>query len=178
LGEDFYVKLTIVGRPIGSGVNQMLLRDATKYYIGILMSDDPRRMDTIEIEVNLVNDLIKDFHNSAMCGWLDDRFRPNRFFIDLDSSNEYKTQLIALGHELTHVKQMAMGERQEAWDGQTMRWFGRVFDPSTMHYYDLPWEIEAHGREYGLYDRFVESLQAIQGRPATIIGPVKLCSIK
>jgi hypothetical protein len=41
---------------------------------------------------------------------------------------------------------------------QTMRWFGMPYDPKPVHYYDLPWEIEAHGREYGLYDRFVQSI--------------------
>ena len=173
------MKLNIKGRPIGRGVDQFLLRDATKYYLGILMKDDPRRLDSISIEINLVPNLSEDLKNDALCGWLDDRFRPNEFFIDMDNSMSYKGSLIGLGHELTHVKQMAMGERQESWDGLTMRWFGQLYDPSTVHYYDLPWEIEAHGREYGLYDRFVQSIQNVELEPAQIIDEMKkLRSVK
>lgn len=163
------MKLTINGRPVGKGVNQMLLRQAANYYLGILMAADIGRMGTIEVEVNLIPNFVKDYHNVGESGWLDDRFRPNRFFIDLDSDNSYKTQLIGFAHELVHVKQMAFGERQEAWDGKTMRWLGIPIDPSITHYYDLPWEIDAHGREYGLYDRFIQSLRNIQEPPATIV---------
>jgi hypothetical protein len=31
--------------------------------------------------------------------------------------------------------------------------------PETVHYYDLPWEIEAHGRELGMWVRYTEHLR-------------------
>jgi hypothetical protein len=168
------MRLVIGGKPHGAGVNQLLLRDAAKYYTNILMKHDPGRLSTITVELNLVPNLASDLHNDALCGWLDDRFRPNQFFIDMDADLSYKGSLIGLAHELTHVKQMALGERQESWDGLSMRWFGQPINLADMHYYDLPWEIEAHGREYGLYDRFVESLRGIESdTPAITIDPVR-----
>lgn len=163
------MKLSIGGRPTNSGVDQFLLRNAVKYFLDILMKNDPHRLTTVTVEVKLIPNMSIDYKNDAISGWKDDRFRPNNFFIEMDSHMSQKGTLIALAHELTHVKQMAMGERQESWDGLTMRWFGMPYDPSIVHYYDLPWEIEAHGREYGLYDRFIQSLQNRELEPATLV---------
>jgi hypothetical protein len=163
------MKLTISGRPIGRGVDQPLLREAAKYFMGILMQNDLTRLESISVQINLEPNMSDTYKNDALSGWLDDRFRPNNFFVDMDNALSYKGSLIGLGHELTHVKQMAMGERQESWDGQTMRWFGIPYDPSSVHYYDLPWEIEAHGREYGLYDRFVQAVQNVEWEPSKVL---------
>jgi hypothetical protein len=171
------MKLKIAGKPVGKGVDQLLIRDATKYYLNILMKNDLGRMNSIEVEVTLIPNLSHDLHNDSICGYLDDRFRPNKFYVDLDSDLSYKGSLIGLAHELTHVKQMAFGERQVGWDGVTMRWFGVPIDPSQVHYYDLPWEIEAHGREYGLYDRFVQSQQNIELEPAKLLDVEKKLKI-
>jgi hypothetical protein len=165
------MKLTIIGKPYGNGVSQFLIRDAVRFYMDLLMKVDLERMNSISIEVKIIPNLAKDTKNDAMCGWIDNRHRPNQFFMHVDADLSYKGMLIATGHEGTHVKQMAMGERQEAWDGQTMRWYGIPYDVNNVHYYDLPWEIEAHGREYGLYDRFVQSLRNVELPPAAIIDP-------
>jgi hypothetical protein len=142
------------------------------------MNSDPKRLDSVVVDIRLIPNMSQDLKNDAICGWKDDRFRPNHFFIDMDNSLSHKGTLIALGHESTHIKQMAMGERQESWDGITMRWFGVPYDPSIMHYYDLPWEIEAHGREYGLYDRFIQAEQNVRLEPAkTIDQTFKLRSV-
>lgn len=167
------MKLIVAGRPCGRGVNQFLIRDASKYYLNILMNTDLGRMNSIEIRIDLIPNLSFDMKNDAIAGWLDDRFRPNQFFVQLDADLSFKGSLIALAHELTHIKQMALGERQEAWDGVTMRWFGQPIDPSTVHYYDLPWEIEAHGREYGLFRRFCDAKDNIVSEPDTITDPEK-----
>jgi hypothetical protein len=132
------------------------------------MRDDKFRLSEIRVEVCIIQNFMSDHNRVGCSGWLDDRHRPNRFYIDVDSNLSYDTALISLAHELVHIKQMAMGERAEGLDGM-IRWFGRPYDVAQIHYYDLPWEIEAHGREYGLYDRFVQSIRNEELEPAKII---------
>lgn len=162
---------------MGRGVNQALIRSSAEFFLKILMQNDLPRMDSIEVEIYMVPNMVADLHNTAVSGWLDHRQRPNKFFVEMDQDNGYKTSLIGLGHELTHVKQMAFGERQESWDGQTIRWFGQTYDLSVVHYYDLPWEIEALGREFGLYHRYVESLQNREAAPTIVIAENKFRSV-
>lgn len=160
------MKLSIIGRPIGHGVDQMLLREAANFFIDILMRHDPSRSSEITVRLQIVPNLLHDSGNAGCCGWIKNRTRPDDFYLDLDSNLSQRTALIALGHELVHVKQMAMGERYENGNGSIL-WFGMPYDTTTIDYYDLPWEIEAHGREYGLYDRFIHSSEEID--PAKII---------
>ena len=37
-----------------------------------------------------------------------------------------------------------------------VKWEGEVLDRTSMNYWDLPWEIEANGRETGLFVRWAE----------------------
>jgi len=39
---------------------------------------------------------------------------------------------------------------------RTDEWFGKTYNPEKVSYWDLPWEIEAHGRECGLFIRWAE----------------------
>ena len=64
-----------------------------------------------------------------------------------------------------HVKQFARNELGQIWEITTprgvlckARWKGKSWIPSRLEdgYYDAPWEIEAHGREVGLYQRWLE----------------------
>lgn len=69
-----------------------------------------------------------------------------------------KNLLIDLGHELVHVKQYLNGEIFDYKSGD-VRYKGSYFDSSYQQneelYYDSPWEVEAYGREWGLYKMFV-----------------------
>lgn len=73
-----------------------------------------------------------------------------------------KQLLIDLGHELVHVKQYLNNEVFDYKDG-SVRYKGVIFDDSYYRdeesYYDSPWEIEAYGREWGLYRMFVNKLK-------------------
>jgi hypothetical protein len=62
--------------------------------------------------------------------------------------------LKTLAHELVHVKQYIRGEL--SWRDAGLLWKGVSHNPKNMlHYYDLPYEIEANGREYGLLFGFL-----------------------
>jgi hypothetical protein len=65
-----------------------------------------------------------------------------------------KNILIDLGHELIHVKQYLNNEIFDYKNG-FVRYKGEEFDDSYKtkleNYFESPWEIEAYGREYGLF---------------------------
>jgi hypothetical protein len=73
-----------------------------------------------------------------------------------------KNLLVDLGHELTHVKQYLNNEIFDYKDGG-VRYKGVIFDDSYNQdeeaYYMSPWEIEAYGREWGLYKMFCKMLK-------------------
>ena len=53
---------------------------------------------------------------------------------------------------MVHVKQYARREL----DPNKEVWMGKTYNPKDVNYWDLPWEIEAHGREVGLFVRYCE----------------------
>ena len=70
--------------------------------------------------------------------------------------------LTTVGHELVHVKQYLNCEIFDYKSGD-VRYKGSYFDSSYQEseesYYDSPWEIEAYGREAGLYRMFLTKLK-------------------
>jgi hypothetical protein len=66
----------------------------------------------------------------------------NDYEIDVKRSLRMRDMLITLAHELVHVKQYVKGEMPEKL--------------SEGDYWDRPHEIEAHGRETGLFIRWSE----------------------
>jgi len=73
-----------------------------------------------------------------------------------------KNILIDLGHELVHVKQYLNNEIFDYKNGD-VRYKGLIFDASHYmdeeKYFDSPWEVEAYGRELGLYVLFCRNLK-------------------
>lgn len=83
---------------------------------------------------------------------------PLQFDVLINGNLRRNRQLITLAHELVHVKQMSMGELGASYDtalGQLTRWKRKTYNEHHYDYYDYPWEIEANGREYGLYKRYM-----------------------
>ncbi len=82
--------------------------------------------------------------------------RPKEFEIRIDSSQRLRQLLQTVAHELVHVKQYAKDELHEYTMKKGHRYNGKFYHEST-DYWDEPWEIEAHGREVGLFIRWAES---------------------
>lgn len=81
--------------------------------------------------------------------------RPRVFEIEVHSKMKLRKILETVAHEMVHVKQYA---RSELYQGQRVnkyRWQGKWV--GEMDYWDEPWEIEAHGREAGLFIRWAEA---------------------
>ena len=103
------------------------------------------RMHTLDITVKLTSP------KGAMgyCLELDD----NRTFeIEVDRNMRLRKLLETIAHEMVHVKQYARRELHPVHNS----WMGKTYNPKTVDYWDLPWEIEAHGREIGLFVRWAE----------------------
>ena len=65
--------------------------------------------------------------------------------------------MINLAHEMVHVKQWAKDEMYEYMEPHMVRFKGEKIHLNEVDYWDYPWEIEAYGRQLGLFIRFCEN---------------------
>jgi len=80
---------------------------------------------------------------------------PHRFFVlRIDNTLSKETLIRTLAHEITHIKQWVKREMRINERNGKVR-FDKKYYNHNMSYDDMPWEIEAHGREVGLYNQFV-----------------------
>jgi len=122
------------------------------YVIDMLMP----RMRTLNIEISIM-----DFEGDDSCGYClpaghADSSRPRDFEIEVNKYLDMRTMLETVAHEMVHVKQYARRELFETSVGKH-RWMDEWYDESKTSYWDLPWEIEAHGRECGLFVRWASA---------------------
>ena len=103
------------------------------------------RMRTLEITVNLC----KPTGALGYCLELDNK---REFELEVDKTQPMRKLLETVAHEMVHVKQYARREMNPHSDN----WLGKTYNPKKVSYWDLPWEIEAHGREVGLFIRWAE----------------------
>jgi hypothetical protein len=124
-----------------------LIRDAVEYAGQRLMSK--RMHETLEISIKMKDGLDE---NVAEVEWIDDPVRPKSFEMSIDRNQSEMLQVICVMHEMVHIKQYATGDLvQSMRDCQKSKWKKTEWiDDSKVKYYDLPWEIEAHGREKGM----------------------------
>lgn len=114
----------------------------------------PRLAKLLDITI-----ISKDIYNNktytqAECEWIDDNNAPREFIITIDSKCNLKTFALSLTHELVHVKQYAKKQLFSSHKAQIIYWQGDKVDESTTNYWELPWEIEAYGRQLGLLVQF------------------------
>ena len=64
--------------------------------------------------------------------------------------------LETIAHEMCHVKQWASGDMYEYSDGFRTKYKKKAYNTKKMDYWDAPGEIEAHGREIGLFVQWAE----------------------
>lgn len=136
-----------------------ILKMATHFYASRLMSE--RLSDSLEIDVNV----IKDFYaKNKILGEpfpKDDELGiKKQFVINLEWNKMGKRVLQCLAHEMVHVKQYAKGElkfheRRNLVTFQKEQYQGD-------EYWESLWEIEAYGREVGLYQKFRPTLKLLK----------------
>lgn len=106
---------------------------------------------TVTIKFEKLKDICGD------CCWEDEDYRPKEFLIRIDSRIPTAQKLKTLCHEMVHVKQYARDEMKEVYRPAKMTRYNGAYYSHDMDYWDQPWEIEAHGREPGLYTRWVDA---------------------
>ena len=69
---------------------------------------------------------------------------PTVIGMSIDTALDIERLIIALAHEMVHVKQYARGQITHGKNLNSRFWMGKKFKG---HYYDLPWEVEAFSKE-------------------------------
>jgi hypothetical protein len=113
------------------------------------------RMASLRIEVKLTK-LKGDANGYCL------RETDRDFFIEVDHTVGLRTMLETVAHEMVHVKQYARREMTDYVHSNTQaskakywKWKDQMISDAT-DYWDLPWEIEANGRECGLFIRWAQ----------------------
>jgi hypothetical protein len=98
----------------------------------------------------------KEIEEHGLCSIDDCDPYPRYFTIEIKNGLEYKEILGSLAHELVHVKQFARRELTNFDVNERAKYLGKRYKTDDIDYWDLPWEVEAHGREVGLVVRYLE----------------------
>lgn len=133
---------------------QKICKDIAQYCSEKLMGK--RLSDNVSLKIEFVKQLDKFNVTDGDCMWEDEEERPREFTIRVRDGMCLSKKLRTICHEMVHVKQYAKGEMRQSWRPAKMTRFNGELYPDDMDYWDQPWEIEAFGREDGLYTRWVD----------------------
>ena len=128
-------------------------RDAVTF---VLNKFCPRMVDRILVQVKGDDRLLEKHNEYAYCTYNVTDPVQREFSVVIDNSLSGYTWIRTLMHELVHVKQYAKKEMVNyERDHSSVRWRQSKINVDKESYWDLPWEIEAHGREEGLTQQFM-----------------------
>jgi hypothetical protein len=152
--KDNKMQITITGM-VGKRKEKAELKEAAEFFAAQLM--DPRMVRNLVLDIEVIDKLDVD----GECVSEDDTRNPRWFTISLKRDADINEMIKVLGHEMVHVKQYAKNELGKelalARGGKGLkiatRWQGKIWYPKSKEhaYFDCPWEIEAYGREIGLF---------------------------
>ena len=138
--------LTISGKP--AKVSLKTVEVAVAFYADHLMKNHNK----VDLYLDFENGYKKNQGIEADCCCED----KNQFTITVDAAMGERATLIALAHEMVHVKQHVY-DKFGFNDWIRMYRFGAEHYPEDIDYCDAPWEIEAYDRELELYSMFNQS---------------------
>lgn len=156
------------------------VEDALQFYARILMKKPVR--EKLKVVVNLDTNKKRKYEDCVgLCDALGRNPKTGLKEFDIYALHQPKrvpgnNVFKILAHEMVHLKQYTTGElgvylvATQSPSGKRLtntRWKGILFkttedDSNDKEYYDSPWEIEAYGREVGLYRRWRKA----RGKPA------------
>ena len=110
-------------------------------------------INTLMPRMTSLDIVVKITRSQGAMGYCLETDNNRTFEIELDRTLTLRKLMETLAHEMVHVKQYARRELNPT----TEAWMGKTYNPKKISYWDLPWEIEAHGREIGLFVRWCES---------------------
>tara|TARA_R110000851_G_scaffold238476_1_gene391274 strand:+ start:388 stop:825 length:438 start_codon:yes stop_codon:yes gene_type:complete len=126
----------------GTASQRKHVQSIAEFCINTLMP----RASTLDVTINLKS------LNGVMGNCLE-TYNNRTFEIEADSKLSLRKLLETVAHEMVHVKQYARRELHPVHE----TWCGKTYNPKKVSYWDLPWEIEAHGREVGLFVRWAQA---------------------
>jgi hypothetical protein len=133
-----------------------ICKEAVKWYGRYLLGN--KLYHNIEVKIVFNNsELNKNVY--GYCDWNDTNDRARDFTITVNPSLGKRNMLLVLAHEMVHVKQYARGELKDFVRVKCVKWKGVIYDEDKLDYWEYPWEIEAHGREKGLYYKFLDYMR-------------------
>ena len=146
------MKVIVTG---GCKTQRKFSESLARFCSDLLMSK--RLQNSIHLDIQLVPNLMKKEEVYGDSCWEDNNWRPREFTVRADSKLRMRRLLETIAHEMVHVKQFAKGEMVDLARADKIRWCGKMFEEKDSNYYDYPWEIEAHGRECGLFVRWAQA---------------------
>lgn len=133
------------------------LDEAARFFAAQLLH--ARTVNKLELDI----EIIKSLDVEGECISEDDHKNPRYFTIRMKRA-PINDMIKILAHEMVHVKQYAKNELGKelamARGGKGLRivtrWLGDLWFPKRKEdaYWDAPWEIDAYGREVGLYQKW------------------------
>ena len=111
--------------------------------------------DSIILDIEFTNKLYKEDGLLGEIDFYDNNHRPKEFTMTVDKTVSKRRIMETIAHEMVHVKQYAKGELVDLSRCGSTKWQNEVINKDT-NYWDLPWEVEAHGKELGLFIRWAE----------------------
>jgi len=154
------MRITIVGKSKNQKLTENLIREATRYYLNLLKVSEKIQND-LEIWIDFTQGLPQ--HTAGTSTPLLDNLsdqNPRQFEICLNPKIGYRPTLQTLAHEVVHLEQCATGRRYHyVRDSNLVKWDDDIVDENKSSYWDWPWEVEAHGKEVGMFIRFRKYLK-------------------
>lgn len=147
--------ITRYGSP--SRINPDLAVEALGFFTESLMSK--RLCANLKIRLIFKDGLLKKQKLEGTCSWDDDNLRPREFTVTVDSGLTRPKTLLSIAHEAVHIKQYATGELKYLIRRCACIWRGKEVDDDKP-YTELPWEVEAWGRERELFEAFERKRKA------------------
>lgn len=131
-----------------------LMARAAEFYASLLITK--RMAETVDLRIVCKNKL--DDNAEGYCQFISKDIGYREFEIEIEKNKPIEELLQVLAHEMVHLKQFATKElSNNLVPANISRWQGKNINEDLVNYWDLPWEIEAHGREKGLFYRFLDS---------------------
>lgn len=137
-----------------------ILKLATHFYASRLMSD--RLANSLQINVNVIKDFYAKNKILGEAFPTDERnTKQKNFVINLEWNNKLGKRILqCLAHEMVHVKQYAKGELKFHEKRNLVTFQREQYQDDE--YWESLWEIEAYGREVGLYQKFKPTLRLLK----------------
>jgi hypothetical protein len=142
------MQIKIVG---GTKAQKNYVKSMVKFCAKKLMP----RMHNLDITVKLTG-LKGEAYGYCLSNEDETTDRPRTFELEIERGLQLRRLLETVAHEMVHVKQYARGELYQGVRIAKHRWQGKWVS-NSIDYWEQPWEIEAHGREAGLFIRWAEA---------------------